>query len=431
MPQTAIVDLRYHECIIDLEGEHMRNITRIILTTTVAALMACALSACANGNASSSSSSQGQTETAPANTVAREDVEPVLHKAAELAFSSVSFTVRTESTATGAASNGAVQSQTMTTAMIGELDKSGEKPKMHIRYEAQSNTQLGKTMYDMYIDSENLIVNQNEQLYVDAMTDETLSSYADSVTSVISTEEIDSVLDMAASFKMEEKDGETTVSITVDKDKLVETGTVDASSLPENTSIATMVVSYSIGADDRFKAVRIMSSTNGTPTYRVHQSYQFSNYDAATLPAWPDLQSYIANQSGIQTDANGRMYIVGDDGQAYYITEIGDDGMIYYDTGGAGNTSETTYYETDPTAAANAGNAGGAGAGDAGAGDAGAGDAGAPDAGGEADQGRAYITADDGTVHFLDEEGSRLITNDDGSRYFIDADGNFYFLADE
>jgi len=396
-----------------------------IVVVCVSAFLALGLAACSNANAASSGSQSASqaASSSDAQTVTREDVEPVLHKAAEQTFSNVSFSVRTETTATGATSNGVPQTQTMTSAMTGELDKAGDKPKMHMRYEAQSNTQLGKTMYDMYINSENLIVNQNEQLFVDAMTDETLNSYADSVTSVTTTKEIDSVLDMAASYKMEEKDGETTVSVTVDKDKLVESGQVDESSLPEGSSIATMVVNYNIGADGRFKTVRIMSSTTGTPTYRVHQTYQFSKYDETTLPEWPDLQAYVAKQSGIQTDANGRMFITGDDGQVYYITEIGDDGMIYYDTGSTGGstgggTTETITYETGPAPTADTGNT----------------SAPASDSASAAnpnDQGRAYITADDGTIHFLDEEGSRLIENSDGTRYFIDADGNFYYLAEE
>lgn len=392
-----------------------------IVVVCVSAFLALGLAACSNANAASSGSQSASqaASSSDAQTVTREDVEPVLHKAAEQTFSNVSFSVRTETSATGATSNGTPQTQTMTSAMTGELDKAGDKPKMHMRYEAQSNTQLGKTVYDMYINSENLIVNQNDQLFVDAMNDETLKSYADSVSSIITTKEIDAVLDTAASFKMEEKDGETTVSVTVDKDKLLESGQVDESSLPEGTSIATMVVSYVIGADGHYKTVRIMSSTSGTPTYRVHQTYQYSKYSETALPEWPDLQAYVAKQSGIQTDANGRMYITGDDGQVYYITEIGDDGMIYYDTGNTGgSTTETITYETGPAPTADTGNT----------------SAPASDSASAAnpnDQGRAYITADDGTIHFLDEEGSRLIENSDGTRYFIDADGNFYYLAEE
>lgn len=410
----------------------MHRITRYILLALVAAFTACALCAC-TASGPSSSSSPTSDETVPGNEVSREEVEAVLNKAAETTFSTVTFSVKTETTATGPASDGTTQTQTMLTSMNGELDKGGEKPRLHIGYEAQSTMQLGKTSYDMFIDSSNLIVIQNEQPFVDAMTDDMLDSYANSVTSVISKEEIGAMLDMAASYKMEAAEDETTVSITIDKDKLAEATASEDSTLPESTQVATMVVSYSIGSDNRFKTVRLMSSTSGSPTYRVHQSYQFSKYDETTEPEWPDLSAYVAQQSGIMTDANGRMYIVGDDGQVYYVTEIGDDGMIYYDTGAAGESAETIYYETVPqtdTATStntnvntNANTNANTGETDTNTNDGGAST--------EEGKGRAYITADDGTIHFLDEPGSKLFTNEDGTRYFIDADGNFYFLAEE
>lgn len=391
----------------------------------MAALFAFALSACSNASAASSSAEAQENEAAEEHAVAREDVEDILHRAAETTFSNITFATKTETTATGASSNGQQITQTIRTSMKGQLDKGGEKPKLHMSYEAQSNMELGKTTYEMFIDKDNLIVSQNEQLYVDAMTDEMLNSYADSVTSIMSADEIDSMLDMASNLKIQEGKDETTVTITIDKDKLIESEAVDESSLPETTQIATMVVSYTVDSDDRFKTVRLMSSTTGTPTYRVSQTYEFSNYDETTLPEWPDLDAYVAQQSGIKTDENGRMYIVGDDGQIYYVTEIGDDGMIYYDMGntGAGGTTGDTYYETvetptttttqtviEPTATVDSTNT-------------------STDT--SNDKGRAYITADDGTIHYLDEEGSRLIQNDDGTSYFIDADGNFYFLSYE
>lgn len=398
----------------------MRNNIKPLLLTCVSVLLACSLFACGNNASSSSASSDSQEEAvAEGQEVTREEVEEILYKASEATFTNVSFTTKTETTATGATANGVPQTQTIQTTMSGQFDKSGEKPKLHLNYSAVSTMELGKTGYEMFIDSENLIVKQNEQLFVDAMTDEMLNSYANSVTSVTSPDEIGSMLDMAASYKIAEDEDETTVSITIDKDKLAESGAVDESSLPDNNAISTMVMSYTVGPDDRFKTVRIMSSTSGTPTYRVHQSYQFSDYDNTALPEWPDLKAYIAERSGIQTDANGRMFIVGDDGQTYYVSEIGDDGMIYYDTGtqtSGGEDSTTYYYDVPP--AADAGTATNTGTD-------------ADTSGGSTeDQGRAYITADDGTIHFLDEEGSRIINNEDGSRYFIDADGNFYFLAE-
>ncbi|MBQ9042985.1 MAG: hypothetical protein IJ111_09270 [Eggerthellaceae bacterium] len=389
---------------------------RLIALTCLTALLALTLCACSNATASSDSAQQ-ESEAAEEQTVSREDVEAILHKAAETTFTNVTFSMKTDTTATGAASNGQVQTQTMRTTTKGQLDKSGEKPKMHMSYEAQSSMQLGKTTYEMFIDSERLIVRQSEQLYVDAMTDSMLDSYAASVTSVMSADEIDAMLDMASGLKLQESDDETVVTITLDTDKLAEEQAVDDSSLPESTEISTMVVSYSVDPDDRIKTVRFMSSTTGTPTYRVNQTYEFSDYDSTALPEWPDLDAYVAQQSGIMTDENGRMYIIDDDGQIQYVSEIGEDGMIYFDTSGSSDTTSgetTTYYYDTPsqtgTTTTNASSTTGSS---------------------EEDKGRAYITADDGTIHFLDEEGSKLFENEDGTRYFIDADGNFYFLADE
>lgn len=402
----------------------MRTLTKTALTALIALIVAGALAACSNASASSGSATES--DATEEQVVTREDVEPILNKAAAQEFTNVAFTMKTETTATGGASNGAAQSQTVISTTTGQLDRSGEKPKLHMSYEAMSNMQLGRTTYEMFIDSSNLIVKQNEQLYVDAMTDQMLESYAASATSIIEPDEIESVLDMAASYKLTEEEGATTVSVTVDKNKLMEAAADSGAEMPENSSVATMVVSYTVGSDDRFKAVRIMSSTSGSPTYRVHQTYQYADYNTTALPEWPDLQAYVAERSGIKTDENGRMYIVDDDGQIYYVSNIGDDGMIYFDTSttntDSGSNSTTYYYETPTTQDAtsntgttnttsNTGTTSGSGSSE--------------------DKGRAYITADDGTIHFLDEEGSHLYENADGTRYFIDADGNFYFLAND
>lgn len=394
--------------------------------------MALSLAACSNTDSTSDAAPASEGAAAEETAVSREEVEPILNAAIEADYASVTFASRTDTSATGTSSNGQSQTQTMRTSMRGELDRSGEAPALHIDYEAQSNMSLGKTQYEMFIDSENLIVSQGGQLYVDAMSEEVLDGYANSVTAVTSAEEIGSILDMAGGLKMEQVEGDTVITVTVDKDKLLESDLVDTSSLPETSQIATMVVNYVIDSDSRFKTVRLMSSTTGTPTYRVQQTYSFSKYDETELPEWPDLNAYAANQSGIMTDASGRMYIVGDDGQIYYVTEIGDDGMIYYDTGassaGGSPSLEPEYYYVDVDDATATGTS--APADTSTSADA-TEDADTSTGGGDttSDRGRAYITADDGTIHYLDEEGSRLFENDDGTSYFIDADGNFYFLS--
>ena len=414
----------------------MTKRTRTVLVASITLIMAFILAACSNGNASSSAQQQ-EDSAAATQSASREEVEAVLTKAAESKYKNVSFTNKVETTATAAAANGAAQSQTIRTTTSGELDQSGDKPKLHMKYQAQSNVELGKTEYEMFIDDQHLIVNQKEQLYVDAMNEETLNSYASSITSLLSADEIGAILDMAGGFKMEASGDDTVVTVTVDKDKLAESAKVDDSSLPETTQIATMVVSYTIDSDDHFKAVRLMSSTTGTPTYRVNQTYQFSKYDETALPEWPDLNAYIAQQSGIMTDENGRMYIVGDDGQRYYVTNIGDDGTIYYDTG---NTGTPTYTESGGQPTQSGGEtttvSGGSTSGSdtTGGSTTGGSTAGGNTTGGgsttggtDSDKGRAYITAADGTIHYLDEPGSE-IRDLGGATVFIDANGEWYFL---
>jgi len=457
----------------------MPKFIRTIAFICIASLLAFALAACSNSNAASSgsntsgsssaasgSTSQANASSSEGQSTTREDVEAVLNKACESTFTNLSFATKTESTAMGTAPNGQITSQSATTTMKGQLDRSASKPKMHMSTKTQSSNDIKATEYDMYIDSEGLIVTQNGQLYKDAMTDAVLNSYDASVTSAISAEEIKAVLDMASSFKMKEESGKTTVTITLDKEKLSEANMVDMSSLPKGTEIATMVVAYDINANNQFEAVRIMSSTNGNPTYRVQQTYEYSDYDTTELPAWPDMGEYAALTSGIMTDANGNMYMVGEDGQLYYVTSIGDDGTVVFNASAANETmevyyeevatemaaeaaaapsfyatlaeAESAYYETiseadtpteQPANPNASGSAAAAESGSAAAAESGSAASSNPGAG-EEEQGRAYITADDGTIHFLDEPGSQLFDNGDGTRYFIDADGNFYFLAD-
>ncbi len=432
----------------------MPKLIRIMAVACIAALMALALAACSNANASSTAASGSASPQSEASdegkSAAIEDVEAVLHKASESTFTNLAFTTKTETTATGVSANGQTSSQSATTTMKGQLDLSGSKPKLHMSYKAQSSSELNATEYDMFISADGLIVRQGDQLYQDTMSDTMLDSYAASITSAITADEIDAVLDMAASCKMTEENGKTTVTVTLDKNKLAQSNMVDMSSLPSNTEIATMIVTYDIDENNRFQTVRIMSSTSGTPTYRVNQTYEYSDYNATELPEWPDMNSYIAQSSGIMTDANGNMYIVGDDGQLYYVTSIGEDGTVTFNMGATSEAAVVEYYYEEALAETPALYATLADAEEAyyemiseadtateveKSTSSETSETGTTDAtnneSGEEEVGRAYITADDGTIHFLDEEGSQLFDNGDGTRYFIDRDGNFYFLADE
>ena len=310
----------------------MKTISKTILLACATALLAFALAACGSSGQAESGASAGSASASSdsAAQASREDVEPILLKAAEQPFSTVTFETETETTATGPDDKGAMQTHSAITSLDGELDRSGDKPKMHMKHESMSTVELGRTEYDLFIDSESFIIKQGDELFTDQMTDEILDSYVDAATGAITVKEITEALDAAVNYKLAENNGETTVTVTIDPAKLSKTQAEDESPLPEGADITTMVASYTIDAEGRFKSVRIMTSTTGTPTYRTHQTCLYSGYDSTTLPEWPDLQAYVLEQSGIKTDENGNMYFEGEDGQIYYVTEITDDGTIYY-----------------------------------------------------------------------------------------------------
>lgn len=316
----------------------MRAFAKNLLLACVAAALALTLAACGGaeqaGSASTgASSTSGNASDASGQAVSREDVEPILNAAANQAFSNVTFAVETETTATLPDDKGVMQTNSATTSIKGELDRSGDAPKMHMSFVASSTVELGRTAYELFIDSDALLIKQGDELYSDTMTDDMLNSYADSVTGIITIDEIAKMLDAAASYKMSKSGDETTITVTVDVSKLPkeqEADSEDESALPDGTDLATMIASYTIGSDGRFKTVLIISSTEGASAFRMHQAYRYSGYDETTLPDWPDLQAYILEQSGIKVDENGNMYFIGDDGQTYYVSEIGDDGTVYY-----------------------------------------------------------------------------------------------------
>ena len=308
----------------------MKAILKATLLAFASGLLAFALVACGKTGQASTAASGGASG-AEGQGGSREDVEAILNQAANQPFSTVTFKITTSTSTTVPDDEGVMQTQSADTATTGELDQSGDKPAMHMSYRATSTVELGRTEYELFVNSERLIAKEGDQLYVEEMDDEALYSYSQSVTSAISREEIEAMLDVAASFEISESDGETTVTITADPAKLADSQEqIGESDLPENSTIATMVISYTIGTDGHFKTVRTISSLDSEPIYHMNQTCQYSNYDATSLPEWPDLQAYILEQSGIETDENGNMYFVDEDGQTHYITEIGEDGTIYF-----------------------------------------------------------------------------------------------------
>ena len=287
-----------------------------------------------SADASSQSAASADTSSASSQATSsgdplRDNIDAIIDEALATDFTSVAFSMKTETTAT-AVVEGKTQQQSIESSTTGEWDKNPANPRLHMGYSARSNTELGVVTYDMYFENGILLVTQGDQIYRDELGPEGLENYTKSIMAVTSKEEIDQLLDVASDYKVEQKDGDTVVSITADVEKLENSELYDSSSLPEGSRIATLVASYTIDADNHFKTVRIMSSTSGTPTYRVTQTYRYSDYDNVEMPAWPDLKSYIAQQTGIQTDANGNMYIVDDTGQVFYVSAINDDGSIVF-----------------------------------------------------------------------------------------------------
>ena len=460
----------------------MKTFHRIAAPALALALAATCLTACANtaSSAASSAGSAGSSTAAASDaTASRAEIESIVEAASGTDYTSVGFSTTTETTAT-ATVNGQLQQQAVQTSMVGELDKSANT-RVHMACSSQSSTALGVTSYDMFIDNNDLMVTQGDQIYRDELAEGGANAYVQSVMSVASKDEIERLLDVASSCKVSKDGSDTVISITADPSKLADSKLYDTSSLPEGSSVATFVASYTIDENNRFTSARLMSSTTGTPTYRVSQTYKYYDYDTAVLPEWPNWEAFVAKESGIMTDANGRMYLVGDDGQIYYIESIGKDGTItfdpsslgasVYETSGGYYETSTVEYESVPVevpatqSGTSAATTEGAGSGEAtsttGSGSTsettGGASAGATDSttggtsgsttggatggtttdgststttGGsttDSGKGRAYITAYDGTIHYLDEPGSQ-IRDLGGTMVFIDANGEWYFL---
>ena len=362
-------------------NEKLRRIGAACAAAVLAAVLAVAFAGCSGGagasgegsgtGAQSASGAQASSQDAGSSSVrepsssaggaaegegaVREQIEQAFARVREATYKNVTFTRKTQTTATGTDGEGRMSQQSVTAEMKGELSLAKKNRAMHFSYLSKSSTQLGKVAYDMYVDDDALYVVQDGKLYTNGDEDATAEGYISAITDIVSEEAVTQLLDVASSCKIERADGgagdgadagsgesvsgDITITITADASKVGETGLVDTSSLPEGSSIATMVASYVISPNDRLKTVRLMSSTAGTPTYRVNQTYHFSKYNKTELPEWPSMADQAVLDPRIKTDEDGRMYIVGDDGLTYYIDSIDEDGTIHASTQGTGDAA--------------------------------------------------------------------------------------------
>ena len=434
---------------VESKGRTMNKKIIPIATACVAALLAGGLFACASPSQTSASTAPASTSSQSNENASRADVEAVLNPAIAAEYDNLSFRMETDATVS-ATVEGKTQQQSQNTTSVGELAKSGDNKALHLNFSSSSTAEPGKTSYELFINGDGIVIKQGDKMYSDVSNKESLENNIQSITRITSADEIKNILDTASSYKLEKKDGETTVFITADTSKLGDSKLIDASSLPEGSSIATFVTSYTVDADNHFKTVRVMSNTAGAPTYHVSQTYQFSNYNETSLPAWPDMNAYLAEQAGLSTDENGKMYFTDENGQIYYVDYIDDDGMIHFNSsvetvggGMAGGGATTTRRQSTGNAPSNNGNSNNSNIkkddpnekanpsfaeGDKTPTESESTAKGSNTKGTSTNsQGRAYITGSDGRIHYLDEPGSE-IRDLGGSKVFIDADGEWYFL---
>ena len=304
----------------------MNGIAKVTCTVALFALLACPLAACSNSKAANSAEAA---ETTQLNEGTRSEIVSMIAKARENSFTNVTFSMKTETIASMRDEKNNLQQQIINTDMTGQLDQSGETPVMHMGYEGTSSTKLEKTTYDMYIDKTGIVVSQQGQLFKNPIDDATLKGYASSITAIGAEEELNQLLDVASSYDLQKQDnGDTLITIVADVNKLAETTLVDMSSLPEGSSVATLVASYVIDPENHFKTVRLMSSTTGTPTYRVDQTFKFSKYDETAKPEWPDIEAYTAKMAGFEQGEDGRWFIY-DNGEKVYFDYLDENGSIH------------------------------------------------------------------------------------------------------
>lgn len=307
----------------------MKKLATATCAIALISILACPLAGCSSpqdSNGGGGGESSQETQLDPA---VKSEIQSLIAQAREHTFDNVTFDVTVETAVTARDDEGNMQQQVSLIERSGELDQNTDDPKMHMVYEQSSNMELGKTVYEMYIDKSGMIMMQEENLYRNASDKDTVNAQIASVTSIASETEVNDLLDVARSYEIQEQaNGDKLITIVADVDKLIANSLIDTSSLPEGSSVATLVASYVISSDNHFKTVRLMSSTSGSPTYRVDQNFKFSKYDETVMPEWPDIQKYYAKMAGFTEGADGRMYIE-DDGQMVYFDYIDDEGMIH------------------------------------------------------------------------------------------------------
>lgn len=298
------------------------------------AVCACGLLVACSSEAGSPSEASEEASAGPT----LDDVRALLASATEQPYSNLSFDIDADTIAS-AVIEGERKQQSITISTTGELDTSGDAPRMHISYKSVSTAYLERNTYDMYLSDEGLIAEQKGRLYLDKPEAAVIDEYANSITSVISPEYAEKILGVAGSWKVEEKDDKTVITITADKELLKEADLIDTSHMEEDVEPATFVVSFSLGDDGRFDTVRVMNSTAGVPEYRQTQTYRYSAYDQTELPEWPDVGDFAGQIGTILTDDEGNRFFVGEDGQVYYVDYPGEESIGYYTTTTEGGSS--------------------------------------------------------------------------------------------
>lgn len=354
----------------------MRSIVRKASCITAAMVFACALLAgCASGNSQQAQSAQAPSaeaasaQASPTDPQVRSEIEKALADVRAASYENVSFSMETNTSATGT-DQGRIVRQTVRTTMKGELSLKKDDNAMHFFYDMRSSSQPTVVAYDMYVNKDNIFVKQNDKLYLVGEKDAKPENYISTITDIVSEKEVAKLLDAASEFKID-KGEETVITVTANASKLAESELIDSAALPAGASVATLVANYVIQLDNHLKTVRLMSSTSGTPTYRVNQTYNFSKYNETELPKWPTMQDQLAQDPRVTTDADGNMYLTADDGNKYRIESVDPDGTVHFygnqqnmgNAGASDSGSGGYYYDGGGTSGGGGGGTSGGGGG--------------------------------------------------------------------
>jgi|GEM_PF-2531324 len=308
----------------------MNKLATATCALTLASALAFPLAACSAPQGSNSGGgAAGSSQETQLDEGAKASIVSKIGEAREHSFNNVTFDMTVETAVAVRDDEGNLQQQINLIERKGELDQDPENPWMHMTYESSSNMELGKTVYEMFIDPTAMYMVQEGALYRNASDKSVVDTQVASITGIGSETEVNDLLDVAKSYEMQEQaNGDTLITITADVDKLIEKSLIDTSALPEGSSIATLVASYVISSDNHFKTVRLISSTSGSPTYRVDQTFKFSKYDETAKPEWPDIEAYTAKMAGFEQGEDGRWFIY-DNGEKVYFDYLDENGSIH------------------------------------------------------------------------------------------------------